>query len=104
MHGPALLSNRSLFWAGALQETAANSAVFTAMSAAAAGQQLLWLPGVSGAPAAAAQGWDPWVGLGVLPPIGQLPGGYKGQLVSHIIAYINKLWRVDPAASPPRST
>ena len=85
-----------------MQETATNSAGFPAPSTAAAGQQLPWLPGVSSAPAAAAQGWYPGPGVGGLPPMqqapapGQLPSGYEGQLVSHIMAYINNLWRVDP--------
>ena len=61
----------------------------------AAAQQLPWLPSVSGAPGAA--------GYGLPPPAadaGQLQGGYEAQLVAHIMACINNLWRVDPGSFP----
>ncbi len=35
--------------------------------------------------------------LPVGPAQGGQPGSYEGQLVSHIMQYINNLWRVDPS-------
>ncbi len=63
-------------------------------------QPLQWMP-ASGPPMGLIGAFPDPATIGTMLPMdpaqGGQPGSYEGQLVSHIMQYINNLWRIDPS-------